>query len=349
MKKYFFKKNLFKMNLSWYMFLYNLIFSTIIIMNSYSWFNIWMGLEINLMSFIPLMMNNSKMMKISNSMMIYFLIQVSASSMLLMMIIMMKINTNIIENNMLMSLIQLSIMMKLGAAPFHWWMPKMISNLTWLNCFIILTWQKIAPLYILLMTNNNLIIYLISMMSCLIGAIMGLNQTSIKLILTYSSINHIGWMLMLMMLSMKMLIMYFLIYMLLNFMICLMMNNNSFNYLNQLMKNNNQNMNMKIISISLFLSLGGMPPMLGFLPKMITLMIMIKNNLFFELMIFILSAVISLSFYMNPMMSMFMFLKLNNKWNNKIMMLKNNLMKIMLFNLSLMMIIILPNLNELMM
>nr|QTH79121.1 NADH dehydrogenase subunit 2 [Hemathlophorus sp.] len=340
----FMKNNLIKLSLMKYIFLSILIMSTMITINSCSWINAWMGMEINLMSFIPLMTNKFKKKK-SNSMM-YFIIQAGASSMMMIMIILMKMQI-LLNMNSLMNFLQLSMLMKLGASPFHWWTPKIIINLNWFNCFIFLTWQKIAPLFLLSsFTVNNSMIYISALMSSIMGALMGINQTMIKLIMIYSSINHLGWMLMIMSLNLNMLLIYFTIYSMINFMISLFMMKFNFNFLNQLFKNNNQNMNYKIILISLFLSLGGMPPMLGFLPKFFTLLIMIKNNMMIETMIFIIMATISLSFYMNPLLSMFILLKFNSKWNNKTQSILNSFISVFSFNMMIMMFFIYPLINN---
>nr|QTH79108.1 NADH dehydrogenase subunit 2 [Empria sp.] len=345
MTKFLFIKNkISKLSLMKFNFYIMLFMSTMISINSSSWINAWMGMEINLMSFIPLMMMNSK--KNSNSMMMYFIIQAGASSMLIMMIILMKLQINLNKIFSLMNCMQLSLMLKLGASPLHWWMPKIMINLNWMNCFMLLTWQKIAPLFLLMTTNNNMMIYIMSIMSTMIGAIMGLNQTSIKLIMSYSSINHLGWMLMTMIINMKMMIIYFMIYSLISMMICIIMNNNKFNFINQLFKNNNQNINIKLILMSLFLSLSGLPPMIGFLPKLFTLMLMIKNNMFMETIMFIILATISLSYYINPMMSMLILTKSNLKWNYK----NNNINKIfksiLMFNMLIIMIMLTPMMNN---
>nr|AKQ53265.1 NADH dehydrogenase subunit 2 [Tenthredo tienmushana] len=348
--KYFFKKknNSSLLNLK-ILFIIIMILSSLIAINSSSWFMMWMSMEMNLMSFIPLMMNSSKKIKISNSMMIYFIIQAMASSILIMIIIMMKLQNNIIKMNFLMNMMQLSLLMKLGASPFHWWTPKIFNNLSWMNCFMFLTWQKIIPLFLLMNFNNNFMIYISALTSSFMGAMLGINQISIKLIMNYSSINHLGWMLMTLMINKNLLLMYFMFYSLINLMISLIMNNYNFKFINQLFKNNNQNMNMKLIMMSMFLSLSGMPPMLGFLPKILTLMLMIKNNMIMETLMFIILSTISLSFYINILMSMFIFSKNNSKWMNK-----NNfnfnktIFSILLLNLMLMLIIIIPLLNMLM-
>nr|YP_010170655.1 NADH dehydrogenase subunit 2 [Allantus togatus]QRZ60637.1 NADH dehydrogenase subunit 2 [Allantus togatus] len=348
MTKFLFIKNkLIKLSFMKYIFMMMLIISTLITINSSSWMNAWMGMEINLMSFIPLMSNKFKK-KNSNSMMMYFIIQAGASSMIIIMIILMKIQY-INKMNNLMNLIELSILMKLGASPFHWWTPKIIINLNWMNCLLFLTWQKIAPLFLLSSFNyNNSIIYMTALLSCIMGAILGINQSMMKLILIYSSINHLGWMLMIMIMNLNMLFYYFLIYSMINMMICLILMKNKFNLLNQLFKNNNQNMNIKIILLSLFLSLSGLPPMLGFLPKFFTLMLMLKNNMLIESMIFIIMATISLSFYINPMLSMLILTKINSKWNNKMSFILKNIFSILIINILIIMFFMFPMINNLM-
>nr|WES13260.1 NADH dehydrogenase subunit 2 [Fenusa (Kaliofenusa) sp. 3 GYN-2022b] len=350
MTKYFSLINKMNMKSSYMMYLFTMmmILGTLITINSSSWFNAWMGMEINLMAFIPMMMYKPVSNKISNSMMIYFIIQATASSMMMMMIIVLKTNIELNKSTIIMMMLQLSLLIKLGSAPLHWWMPKIMLNLSWMNCLIIMTWQKIAPLFLISMMNINSMIYLMSISSVYMGSILGLNQTSIKMIMTYSSINHLGWILMTLMMNYKMMILYFIIYTLISTMICMMMNNLKLNYMNELFKINNQKFYLKIISMSLFVSLGGLPPLLGFLPKMITLMLMMKNNFLLESMLFIIMTTISLSYYMNPIMSMMLTMSFNNKWNNKNNKIYKTITSIMMINLMLIAIIITPLINNLM-
>nr|QQH14389.1 NADH dehydrogenase subunit 2 [Metallus mai] len=346
-KFYFINNMIFKNHLMNYLFTMMMIFSTIIVINSYSWINAWMGLEINMLSFIPLMIFKSKN-KISNAMMIYFIIQASSSSMLLMLIMMTKMNLNFNMMNFIMNMIQITLLMKLGATPFHWWMPKILIYLNWMNCFYILTWQKISPLMMLMNSNNNTLIYLISLMSMLFSTIIMINQTSIKLMMTYSSINHLGWMLMLMLMNSSMMIIYFIIYLLMNLSICLMMNKLNFTYLNQMFKINNKTPFESITIMLLFMSIAGLPPMLGFMPKILTIMIMIKNKFLIETFLLIILSAISLSMYINPMLSMLMLTKMNNKWKKNKMNIKNFLYSMFIINMTLITLMLTPLMNNFM-
>nr|UYK52066.1 NADH dehydrogenase subunit 2 [Palaeocimbex sp. CSCS-Hym-MC0161] len=318
-----------------------LIFSTMITINSSSWISAWMGMEINLMSFIPLMLMKNKMFKSSNSMMIYFLIQASSSCFLLFFILMNKMEIFYYKNNLMNYFIQFSLLMKLGAAPFHWWTPKMIYLLNWKNCFILLTWQKLNPLILISLTKFSNLIYYSIMISMIIGSIIGMNQTSLKLIITYSSINHISWLMISMMLNFYIFLIYFIIYFITILLICMFLNNLNINYLNQMFKNN-INIYMKILLISLFFSLAGIPPMLGFLPKLKILMLMMNNKLILESIMFIIFSLITLLFYMYPMMSSLILYKMNSKWIMMKFNMMNFLLLILMMNMILSMIMILP-------
>nr|YP_009240109.1 NADH dehydrogenase subunit 2 [Trichiosoma anthracinum]AMN87260.1 NADH dehydrogenase subunit 2 [Trichiosoma anthracinum] len=325
-----------------YILLMTMILGTMLTINSMSWISAWMGMEVNLMCFIPLLMLKNKLMKSANLMMMYFMIQASSSCLLMFMILMYKVETMFIKTSMMNTLIQLSLLMKMGAAPFHWWTPKIIKSMNWKNCFILLTWQKLAPLILISMTNMSYLMYYSIIMSTIIGAIMGLNQTSMKLIIAYSSINHISWMMISIMINLNTFIIYFIIYSITILMVSLMLNNLNINYLNQLFKNNNMNMFNKINIMSLMLSMGGIPPFIGFLPKFKILMLMIKNQLIMESMIFIFFSLITLMYYLNPLISMMLTSKMSSKW----IMTKFNIMKnmffLMLMNFTVLMIMILP-------
>nr|YP_010547218.1 NADH dehydrogenase subunit 2 [Odontocimbex svenhedini]UYK52157.1 NADH dehydrogenase subunit 2 [Odontocimbex svenhedini] len=339
MKKFYNLMNLeqSKMNL---LFLMMMMLSTLITLNATSWISAWMGMEMNLMSFIPLMMMKNKLFNSSNAMMTYFMVQTSSSCLLLFMIMMNKMEMDFTKLNLLNMIIQLSLMMKMGAAPTHWWVPKIINMLSWKNCFIMLTWQKLAPISLITMTNSSTLIYKSIILSLIIGAILGINQTSIKLIISYSSINHISWLLISIMMNISLFYLYFIIYSLSILMICSLLNNMNINYLNQLYKNYNFNMFSKILLMMMFLSMAGIPPMIGFFPKLKILMMMIKNNLIMESLIFIFFSLITLSYYMYPLLSIMMLSKMNSKWMNNKMIYMKYIMFIILINIILSLIII---------
>nr|UXW64251.1 NADH dehydrogenase subunit 2 [Corynis sp.] len=314
MIKYFFKK---KIQKKWNknLLMIFLILGSLITMNSSTWLSAWMGMELNLLCFIPIM--KKKNLKNTNSMMIYFIVQASSSTLLLMTIFLIKMEFMLLKLNLMMSMIQISLMMKLGSAPFHWWMPKIMNFLNWKNCFILMTWQKIAPICLMHMTIFSKFIYLSIFYSAFLGSILGINQLSIKLILSYSSINHLAWLLISIKLNFYLFMIYFSIYSLNILSICFILNNLNFSYLSELYNKNNSKitMFMKLILMSLFFSLSGLPPFLGFLPKLFVLIYMMMNSLYMESFIMIIFTLITISYYFNPLMNMIMLIKTNLKFN----------------------------------
>nr|AVE15550.1 NADH dehydrogenase subunit 2 [Odontomantis sp. JZ-2017] len=286
------------------LFLMMLISGVLISLCANSWMGAWMGLEINLLSLIPLLSSNKNMFTTEASLK-YFLIQAIASSCLLFLILL-KTNMNemfyLMLNEELNNLIMLPLLMKIGCAPFHWWLPSVIEGLPWINCFIILSIQKIAPLMLIsYMLNNSTMIQSIIMFSAFVGAIGGLNQISLRKILSFSSINHVGWMLATMIMGTNLWIMYFAIYTINVISIIFMSLLMNLSYISQTFNAFNSK---KIIKFTLFISmmsLGGLPPLLGFFPKWIAIHFMAQNLMIFTSTILIMSSLLTLYYYMRIM------------------------------------------------
>lgn len=88
---------------------------------------------------------------------------------------------------------------KLGLFPFHYWLPRVMAGLPWVSCLLLATWQKFAPLFLMLclleLSRSYLIacvVCFIGMGSSLVGGLGGMNQTQIRALLAYSSIGHLG-------------------------------------------------------------------------------------------------------------------------------------------------------------
>nr|YP_009538305.1 NADH dehydrogenase subunit 2 [Cacoplistes rogenhoferi]AXY63898.1 NADH dehydrogenase subunit 2 [Cacoplistes rogenhoferi] len=308
------------MNPSKLMFMLILMMGTIVTISSNSWPAMWMGLEINMMAFIPLMMLEDNHLPSAESSMKYFIIQSMASSMFLMFIILMYMKMQYIMNDMT-SVIQIMMMItlfiKMGAAPFHMWFPNTMEGLSWTNCILLMTWQKIAPMIILSMIQyNNMCMYFSIMSSVVIGSISGLNQTSTRKIMAYSSINHIGWMLLTLLISNMLWMIYFLIYSIISSSMMIMFKNLSNFHFNQMFLTTKINMSSKLLMMLNFMSLGGLPPMLGFIPKWLVIQ-MSSNQLLIIFMIWI--SLITLFYYIRLTMSTFMLNNSNLKWNIKTM------------------------------
>nr|QEL51231.1 NADH dehydrogenase subunit 2 [Pterostichus oblongopunctatus] len=283
-------------------FILTLIMGTMISISSYTWLGTWMGLEINLLSFIPLLKKNNNSYSTESSIK-YFLVQALASAMFLFSIMLIMFMSNLISdllniNMFMVMMINSSLLLKMGAAPFHFWFPEIIEGMSWINSLILLTWQKIAPMMLLSYTiqYSNYIISII-ILSTLIGSISGLNQTSLRKIMAYSSINHLGWMLSSFLNSNMLWILYFFMYSFITMTLILMLNSFKIFYLQQMYTFMNKNLLIKFSLMLNLLSLGGLPPFLGFLPKWMIIQYL-SSNYMYLLLFMIMMTLITLFFYL---------------------------------------------------
>nr|YP_010586498.1 NADH dehydrogenase subunit 2 [Pseudopotamorites peniculus]UZZ44299.1 NADH dehydrogenase subunit 2 [Pseudopotamorites peniculus] len=290
------------------LFLSLMIISTTFSLSSLSMVNMWMGMEVNLISFIPIMINSNNKFS-SESMMSYFLIQSLSSanflfSVLLIISLSKWFNLTSMKSMIIIFLMNISLMMKVGAAPFHFWFPKTMKGLNWMNCLILSTWQKILPMITISYCYLSNLIMLIAIISTIIGSFMGLMQTSLQMILTYSSIAHIGWMLMSLMLKLSIWMIYFITYSLITSILMILFKILNIYQLNQIYSNKS-NISSYFIMFNL-LSLSGLPPFLGFLPKWMVINLMINNNLMLVTFVLIMMSLINMYFYIRITYTYFM-------------------------------------------
>nr|YP_008379126.1 NADH dehydrogenase subunit 2 [Prolemur simus]AGM47646.1 NADH dehydrogenase subunit 2 [Prolemur simus]ARR28227.1 NADH dehydrogenase subunit 2 [Prolemur simus] len=299
---------------------------TMLTMISSHWLLMWIGLEINMLAIIPILMKkiNPRSTEAATK---YFLTQATASMLLMFSIVVNAMNsgqwgiTNM--HNQLISLtVTAALTMKLGMTPFHFWVPEVTQGISLMSGMLLLTWQKLAPISILLQiypTMNPNILLLIATLSILVGGWGGLNQTQLRKILAYSSIAHMGWMMAILMYCPSLTILNLLIYLMLTIALFSMLNINI--NTTTLTLSNMWNMTPAIIFTILIslLSLGGLPPLTGFLPKWAIIQELTKNSNIMLATTMAIMALLNLYFYMRLIYStsLTMFPTLNNtkmKW-----------------------------------
>nr|ABW82637.1 NADH dehydrogenase subunit 2 [Pista cristata] len=273
------------------LFYLTLLSGIMISLSSNNWIAIWLGLELNMYSFIPLLLQ-SNLNQEKEAAIKYFLIQALASGIL----ILSMIN---ITSSYSSLLLLISLMIKLGLAPCHFWFPTVMSALSWKMCWILSTIQKITPLALATQTfllMNPLFVSFSIVCSSLIGGFGGLNQTQMRAILAYSSINHLGWMMAGTLNSITTTLIYFLGYMIIvSSIIQNMMATQSFSVNPNIFK-----IQPHIFFSTSLLSLGGLPPLFGFFPKLFVLNSLLSTNSPFILLsvILIFSSTLSLYYYL---------------------------------------------------
>nr|YP_010952918.1 NADH dehydrogenase subunit 2 [Empoascanara plamka]WMQ52361.1 NADH dehydrogenase subunit 2 [Empoascanara plamka] len=293
-----------KMNSSKMFFLSFMIVGVMICLCSNNWLFIWAGLEISLITTLPLM--QSKLIISSESMMKYFLIQSISSGLLIMGLMVML--TNLINTSILMTS---SILIKMGIAPFHNWLVSVIEPMKMLPLMLILTISKIPALMILSIIQVSMtMIILITLMT---GSIKGLSQTSMKKLITYSSIFNMG-----LILSVTknnfMWSFYLIVYAILLFMLTWIVFEMNATYINQLLFNQKLMMTKYTLWINL-ISLGGMPPLMGFSIKLMVMEFMISKMMITILFFTISTSMLIMFFYLRMTYLSLMFYSHTPKWN----------------------------------
>nr|UUJ36784.1 NADH dehydrogenase subunit 2 [Epeorus sp. 01 ZXM-2022a] len=301
------------------LFYTTLITGTLISVSSTSWLGAWLGLEINLLSFVPLMSNLNNQFA-TEAALKYFLTQALASSILLFGALSLSLTTQttfstLNSHTSLNIMITSTLLLKMGAAPFHFWFPGVMEGLDWLNGLTLMTWQKIAPLMLISYLWAPELFTLIIIITCIgIGSIGGINQTSLRRIMTYSSINHMGWLLSAVLLGEPYWFIYFGFYTLLSTAVILLFHTHQLTHMNQLFGLPMSNPLLKLALFCNLLSLGGLPPFLGFLPKWIIIQGLVTQTFYPLVTTMVLLTLGTLYFYLRLGYAAFILTHSTPKW-----------------------------------
>lgn len=277
-----------------------IILRTIIVLSRSNWIFLWAGIELNLLSFIPLIILSNSNQETEASIK-YFLAQALGSRVMLISRISIWFYSST-PINYIRALLFMSLLLKIGMAPCHLWYPSVITSISWISCLILSTWQKLAPLaiisFIITSTFSNILIILAAL-NALIGGAIGINQVHLRTIIAYSSITHIGWIVRLAAIN-KIIptILYFLFYSILITPIFIVFRKFASSTRLDINKLISKAPILQLLIPTLLLSLGGLPPITGFIPKWITIEILANSNPYILIML-ITGAIINLYFYLN--------------------------------------------------
>ena len=154
----------------------------------------------------------------------------------------------------------------------------------------------------------------IIILSVIIGSLGGLNQTSLRKVIAFSSINHIGWMIAAIRTNNNLWIIYFAFYSFISIVLIIFFNSIKSFHINQIFLYPFQSNVLKFCLFINFLSLGGLPPFLGFTPKWLVIQTLSRNLQLFLLTIIVLCTIITLFFYLRITFSAFMLNYPINTW-----------------------------------
>nr|ABC97313.1 NADH dehydrogenase subunit 2 [Pachyramphus versicolor] len=283
----------------------SLFLGTTITISSNHWMMAWTGLEINTLAILPLIskLHHPRAIEASTK---YFLVQATASTLLLF-----SSMTNAwftgqwditqLTHPMSCLLLTIAISMKLGLVPFHFWFPEVLQGSPLMTNLLLTTIMKLPPITLLFLTFSSLNPTLLTSMaiaSTALGGWMGLNQTQTRKILAFSSISHLGWMTIILIYNPNLTLISFYLYALTTAAIFFTLNTINAMKLSIMMTTWTKTPVLTTALMLTLLSLAGLPPLTGFLPKWIIIQELTKQELTPTATIITLLSLLGLFFYL---------------------------------------------------
>nr|AAM70606.1 NADH dehydrogenase subunit 2 [Emberiza spodocephala] len=286
-------------------FTISLLLGTTITISSNHWIMAWAGLEINTLAILPLISKSHHPRAIEAATK-YFLTQAAASALVLF-----SSMTNAwctgqwditqLTNPTSCLILTSAIAMKLGLVPFHFWFPEVLQGAPLPTGLLLSTLMKLPPIALLYMTSPSLnptLLTTLAILSAALGGWMGLNQTQIRKILAFSSISHLGWMAIIIIYNPKLTLLNFYLYAVMTAAIFLTLNTIKVLKLSTLMTAWAKTPPLSTMLLLALLSLAGLPPLTGFLPKWLIIQELTKQDMAPAATLISLLSLLSLFFYL---------------------------------------------------
>nr|AFB19362.1 NADH dehydrogenase subunit 2 [Actinodura morrisoniana]AFB19363.1 NADH dehydrogenase subunit 2 [Actinodura morrisoniana] len=283
----------------------SLLLGSTITISSNHWITAWAGLEINTLAILP-MISKSHHPRAIEAATKYFLTQATASALVLFSSMTNAWHTGQWDITQLTHptsclILTSAIAMKLGLVPFHFWFPEVLQGSPLTTGLLLSTIMKFPPITLFFMTSTSLNQTLLTWMAILstaVGGWMGLNQTQIRKILAFSSISHLGWMTIIISYNPKLTLLNFFFYALMTSAVFLTLNSTKTLKLSTLMTTWTKAPALNAMLLLTLLSLAGLPPMTGFLPKWLIIQELTKQDMTAMAVMISILSLLSLFFYL---------------------------------------------------
>lgn len=262
---------------SLYLFLFIYFIRFIMIIGMEDWFLVWIGLEINIMSFLVLIYHRFRLGRIESCLK-YFFIQSLGSAIL--------IGIFYLDNKIILRIVPLILRYRIGAGPFFYWFPRICSNLEWYSCYGLILFQKILPL-LLIFLFIHWVMWFVIIIRLIIGIYGSMNQSDLKQLIAYSSVHHLGWIIILILGKEFVWIIYLLIYSIILYTVFIVLARDNIINFSILFCSK-----YKVIFMLSILRIGGIPPILGFFLKWLALELIIRIRKIYMLFLVIVSVII---------------------------------------------------------
>ena len=310
------------------------ILGSFVLISSDNFLTAFIGLELQSLSLYLMAAFNTKNLKSNEAGIKYFSLGALSSGFLLFGISMIYYDTGSFYmqnlNNFTtiseigLSLVLISLFFKVSAAPFHIWTPDVYEGSPTISTLFFASLPKFASLIFLFrvyqelnisgIQSLNYIFQMVCAISLLVGVYGAITQKVIKRLLAFSSINHIGFMLLGIMsyqfMSEGTLFFYLIIYLITTFGIFAVLLNlrtveGEFTKISQLNGLRFTSNSKSISMLVFFFSLAGIPPFAGFFAKFFILSASITDGFFFLSIVAVLSSVIAAFYYLTIIKNMF--------------------------------------------
>nr|AHK10086.1 NADH dehydrogenase subunit 2 [Sittiparus varius varius] len=283
----------------------SLLLGTTITISSNHWVMAWTGLEINTLAILPLISKSHHPRAIEAATK-YFLVQATASTLVLFASMTNAWSTGQwditqLTNPMSCMILTSALAMKLGLAPFHFWFPEVLQGSPLTTGLLLATAMKLPPVALLFMTSPSLnptLLTIMAVLSAALGGWMGLNQTQTRKIMAFSSISHLGWMTIILTYNPKLTLLNFYLYALITTAVFLTLNTIKATNLPTLMTTWTKTPSLNAMLLLTLLSLAGLPPLTGFLPKWLIIQELTKQDMASTATVMALLSLLSLFFYL---------------------------------------------------
>nr|AAG00688.2 NADH dehydrogenase subunit 2 [Calotes liocephalus] len=282
-----------------------IITSTIMAITSSNWLLAWLSLELNSLAILP-MISKTKHPRAIEATTKYFLTQATASCLLL---LAGASNAGLtgtwditqMSNKLTSTMMLLALTMKIGTVPTHFWLPEVLQGSTLLTALLVSTWQKIAPVSLLFLMSNNAqptLTLILGLASTAFGGWSGMNQTQLRKMMAYSSIANMGWTTIILAYEPKASMINIFTYIILTTPTFLLMTLMSTKTLQNMTTMWSTSPLATTTMTLLLLSTAGLPPLTGFLPKLIIMNELVTQNLTPMATLTMMTSLLSLAFYL---------------------------------------------------
>nr|WIF20322.1 NADH dehydrogenase subunit 2 [Troglodytes solstitialis] len=286
-------------------FTISLLLGTTIVISSNHWVLAWAGLEINTLAILPLISKSHHPRAIEAATK-YFLVQAAASTLVLFSSMTNAWHTGQWDITQLTNpasslILTAALAMKLGLVPFHFWFPEVLQGSSLPIGLLLSTAMKFPPITLLYMTSPSLnptLLVTMALLSAALGGWMGLNQTQTRKILAFSSISHLGWMAIIISYNPKLTLLNFYLYALMTAAVFLTLNSTKSVNVSTLMTCWTKTPALNAMLMLTLLSLAGLPPLTGFLPKWLIIQELTKQEMAPAATIISLLSLVGLFFYL---------------------------------------------------